>query len=97
MRRMNSVRLRASRTALVATARRRSTRRTRSSRLKFIIARTARSIDSVSEASRRERAPAEPHHLLDAVDDLDVTFAAHVRHDHMYGVGSDIDRSQPHG
>ena len=47
MRRMNSVRLRASRTALVATARRRTTRRTRSSRLKFISARTARSIDSV--------------------------------------------------
>lgn len=50
-----------------------------------------------SEPSRRERAPPEAHHLFNAVDDLEMTFAAHVRHDHMHGVGSDIDRSQPHG
>ena len=43
-----------------------------------------------------ERRP-KPHHLLDAIDDFEVTVAAHVGDDHVDGVGSDIDGTEAHG
>ena len=41
-------------------------------------------------------AAAGEHHLLDAIDYLDVALAAHIGDNHVQGVGTDVDRGEPH-
>ena len=58
-------------------------------------------LEAAGHRRRRQRpaveAPgAEPHHLLLAVDDLEGLIGADLRHDHVHGVGADVDRSQAH-
>ena len=50
---------------------------------------------------RRQRPPveaagAQPDHLLLAVDDLEGLVGADLGHDHVHGVGADVDRGQAH-
>ena len=44
-----------------------------------------------------EAAGAQPDHLLLAVDDLERQIGADLRHDHVHGVGADVDRGEAHG
>ena len=48
------------------------------------------------EMAGGERASSETHHLLHAVDDLDVPVCADVRDHHVERVGPDVDRRQAH-
>ena len=59
-------------------------------------------LEAAGHRRRRQRpaveAPgAEPHHLLLAVDDLEGLIGADLGHDHVHGVGADVDRGQAHG
>ena len=59
-------------------------------------------LEAAGHRRRRQRpaveaAGAEPDHLLLAVDDLEGLIRADLRHDHVHGVGADVDRGQAHG
>ena len=59
-------------------------------------------LEAAGHRRRRQRpaveaAGAEPDHLLLAVDDLEGLVGADLRHDHVHGVGADVDRGQAHG
>jgi hypothetical protein len=43
-----------------------------------------------------KRAAAQPHHLLDPVNDLDIAVGADADDDHVHRVGTDVDRGEPH-
>ena len=43
-----------------------------------------------------EHIASQPHHLLDAVDDLEVPVTPHVRDHHVDRVRTDVDRGQTH-
>ena len=43
-----------------------------------------------------ERVASQPHHLLDAVDDLEVPVTPYVRDHHVNRVRTDVDRGQTH-
>ena len=48
------------------------------------------------ELAAREGTVAEADHLLQAIDHLDAPIRADVGHEHVQGVGADVDRGQPH-
>ncbi len=48
------------------------------------------------QAAAVEAAGAEPDHVFFAVDDLERQIWAHLHHDHVDGVGSDVDGGDAH-
>ena len=54
------------------------------------------SIDSSVRRPVVNGATAQPHHLLDAVDHLEVTLGGDIGNDHVDRIRTDVDRGQPH-
>ena len=86
----------ASRVALVAAAMISSTLCESASRRNLDSASRPPAIAAGGQRPAVEAPGAEPHHFLLAVDDLEGLIGADLRHDHVHGVGADVDRSQAH-
>ena len=96
MARRNAPPFSASRVALVATARISSTWCDSASRSNFDSACSAAVIASRRQFLAVEAAGAQPDHFLFAIDDLEREVRPDPDHDHVDGIGADVDGGESH-